>query len=117
VWKPYTEIEVDGQQKAYRYSPVCNWWLYATIALLGTGMILDVPALGYVALGSIALYLVLVTLPSIGVARKIRAAARTANVEIRGSRWSISDPLTFVVREPAEPAVPESEVPAQSRDQ
>lgn len=117
MWKPYTVVEDDAQQKAYRYSPVCNWWLYATIALLGTGVILDVPVLGYVALGSITLYLVFVTLPSIGVAREIREAARTRGVEIRGSRWSISDPLTFVVLQPAEQARPESEVPAQSGDE
>jgi len=114
VWKPYTVTEGDGQQKRYRYSPVCNWWLYATIALLGTGMILDVPALGYVAVGSMAFYLAFVTLPSIAVAREIREAARGGTVEIRGSRWSIADPITFIVTAPEAPG---SEVPAQSGDE
>lgn len=115
MWKPYSITGDGGREKRYRYSPVCNWWLYATIALLGTGMILDVPTLGYVATGSIALYLVFVTLPSIAVAREIREAARTGSVEIRGRRWSFADPITFVVTESSD--APGSEVPAQSGDE
>jgi hypothetical protein len=114
VWKPYTVTGGDGRQKRYRYSPVCNWWLYATIALLGTGMIADLPAVGYVAVASMALYLAFVTLPSIAVAREIREAARTGTVEIRGHRWSIADPITFIVTEPDAPG---SEVPAQPGDE
>ena len=107
MWKPYTIVRDGNAQVEYRYATVCSYWLYGTIALLVTGLILENPPVYYLAFASIAAYFVLVTFPGFKVAAEIRRAAAEGEVTIRGSRWSRSNPLTFVIRKstPDEPDV------------
>jgi len=100
VWKPYTIVRDDPEQTEYRYATVCSYWLYGTIAFLVAGLILESPPLYYSAFASIAAYFVVVTLPGFKVAAAIKSAARDAEITISGSRWSWTDPMTFVVRKP-----------------
>ena len=97
MWKPYTVVGDGTARVEYRYATVCSYWLYGTIALLVTGLILANPPLYYLAFGSIAAYFVFVTLPGFKVAAALRSAAKDAEITISGSRWSWSRPLTFVV--------------------
>ena len=97
MWKPYTIVRDGAGQVEYRYATVCSYWLYGTIALLVTGMLLENPPLYYLAFASIAGYFALVTLPGFKVAAAIKRAAKDGEITMRGSRWSWSKPLTFVV--------------------
>lgn len=98
MWKPYTIVRDGDGQVEYRYATVCSYWLYGTIAMLVAGMILGNQPLYYLAFASIAAYFALVTLPGFKVAAAIKRAAKDGEVTMRGSRWSWSRPLTFVVR-------------------
>ena len=98
MWKPYTIVRDDPAEVEYRYATICSSWLYGTIALLVAGLILENPPVYYLAFASRAAYFVLVTLPGFKVAAAIRSAAKDAEITIRGSRWSWSRPMTFVVR-------------------
>lgn len=97
MWKPYTVVRDERGRVEYRYSTVCSYWLYGTIALLVSGLILENPALYYAAFASMAAYFALVTLPGFKVAAALRRAAADGEVTMSGSRWSWSSPLTFVV--------------------
>ncbi len=106
MWQPYRVVEEDAKEIRYSYSTICSWWLYGTIALLLAATVFEQSLLAYPAFASIALYLLFVTIPGLKVAAAIRAAAKSSEVRITGSRWSFSNPLTFVVEKPV--AEPES---------
>ena len=101
MWKPYTIVRDESGRVEYRYATVCSYWLYGTIALLVSGLLLASPPLYYLAFASIAAYFALVTLPGFKVAAALRSAAADGDVAIQGSRWSWARPLTYVVRSDA----------------
>ncbi|MEE4384767.1 MAG: hypothetical protein V2J02_22450 [Pseudomonadales bacterium] len=97
MWKPYRRIEETRDRVVWRYSPLCSWWLYGTIAVLLVGIWQGSLVIEGIAIASACLYLLFVTLPGLGPARAIRSAMRNGSVTMHGSRWSFSDPLTFRV--------------------
>lgn len=102
MWKPYRVVDEDAGHVRFVYSPICTWWLYATIALMIAATVLEQKVFAYPAVASIALYMLFVTLPGFKVAAAIRAAAKSSEVRFTGSRWSFANPLTIVVEKRAD---------------
>ncbi len=101
MWRPYEVVDDGAGRTRYTYSTACTWWMYGTIAVLAAAIVLELSWLAYAAFASIALYLLFVTIPGIRIAATLRAATRASEVRVTGSRWSFSNPLTFVVEKPA----------------
>lgn len=95
MFKPYLKVDETLTHVSYRYSAICSWWLYLTLALMLVSFLVDQLVVISATLVSIVGYIIFVSIPGYRVATNIKRAARAGTVNMSGSRWSFAKPLTF----------------------
>ena len=95
--RAYRVTERTDESITYEYNPICGYWLYSSVALLGLGYVLENRALEILGVVVLLPYFAIVYFPALSDARKIRAAIKANEARISGTRWSFSNPLRVTV--------------------
>ena len=94
MFRPYSEREKTETHTTYVFKSIYAWLLYGLVALCAIGYLLEsYPVMG---LGTVwfLFYLLIISTQYIGINRRIRKATAAGSVEMSGSKWSFSNPLT-----------------------
>ena len=95
--RAYRVTEQTDELITYEYNPIYGYWLYSSAMLLGFGYVIEVRLLEILGVAALLPYFAIVYLPALSDARKIRAAIKTNEARLSGSRWSVSNPLRVTV--------------------
>lgn len=96
--RAYNVIDEDETSVTYQYNSLCSYWLYLSAAIFAVGFGTDIFALTIAGLALLMPYFLVVYFPALKDARDIRAAIRDSSAELKGSRWSVSNPLQIRIQ-------------------
>lgn len=95
--RAYRVIEEDETAVVYQYNAACGIWFYAAALLLLVAVSFDIGWLTWASAALLLPYMLVVYVPAIVDARRIRAAMAGGGVQISGRRYSFSNPLRIRV--------------------
>ena len=98
--RAYKRVEETAESITYEYNPICGYWLYSSVVMLAIGYLLESSNLEILGAVVLVAYFVIVFFPALSDARTIRAAIKTSEARLSGSRWSLSNPLRITVPRP-----------------
>ncbi|MDH4107425.1 MAG: hypothetical protein OEW35_03850 [Gammaproteobacteria bacterium] len=94
-------IEEDETAVVYQYNAACGIWFYPAALLLLVAVSFDIGWPTRVSAAPLAPCMLVVHVPALVDARRIRAAMGGGGVQISGRRYSFSNPLRIRVRKEA----------------
>ena len=98
MMKPYRIVFESDEFIIYEFNPVYFYVLYIILAVMLIGIWTDIAWLSYSGIALMALYFLAVSLPYLPLHFRIRKAMRESSVELSGSKWSFSRPLTIKMK-------------------
>jgi len=96
--KPYRQIEENEQYTIYEFKTVYLYAMYIFLITFLVGCLANIEALSISGGVLILLYFLLVSTQYMSLGKKIKRATRESSVEMSGSKWSFSNPLTVKIR-------------------
>ena len=93
----YKVTEKNNGFIIFQYKTIYLYLMYFIFLILISGFFTKI-VISYIGIIIMFLYFVFISLPNIKIHRKIRIAMKEKSVELSGSKWSFSKPLTIKMR-------------------
>ena len=92
--KPYRQVEENEQYTVYEFKTIYLYVMYTFLIMLLVGWLANIQPLSVCGGVLMMLYFLLVSTQYMGLSNRIKRAAKESSVEMSGSKWSFSNPLT-----------------------